>query len=205
MRETLSVREMLEDVVDPSHTALLVIDVQNDFCEANCQAMLPRLERVIAAAREAGVYVVYIQNVMLADGGSEPPAQVARKRKLQMRAETTVEGTWGQQIVEQVAPRASEPIVRKHRMNCFFGTSLDLLLRCRGIETIICTGVATQGCVLNTAYGAIAQDYYAVVVDDCVATKDAELHELALRLMRSSVHHVVPSDELLAVWRAAGR
>lgn len=195
-----AIREALNDVVARGHTALLVIDVQNDFCYQDCQAMLPRLERLIAVAREAGVFVVYIQNVILADGSSNSLADLARRQKIGIRSDLTVEGTWGGRIVDQIAPRPSEPVIRKHRMSSFVGTSLDLLLRNRGIETVVCTGTATQGCVINTAYTAVMLDYYVVVVDDCVASFRRDLHDTALFLMKNSIHQVVDSGALIDIW-----
>lgn len=199
----VAMRETFEDIVNPSHTALLVIDVQNDFCKEECQAMLPRLERLIDTAREAGVYVVYIQNVVLPGGLSNSPADTVRRKKFGMKLEVTVDGTPGCQIVDEVAPRPGEPVVRKHRMNSFLGTDLDQLLRCRGIESIVCTGVATNGCVLNTSYAGICQDYYVVVVEDCVATGHRGVHDLALRLMQSAMHYVIPAEQLIQTWRDA--
>jgi nicotinamidase-related amidase len=195
-------RETLDDTVDPAHSALLVIDVQNDLCGPDCRAMLPRLAELIAAARDAGVYVVYIQNVTLPNGLSDSPADVVRRRRLGMRAAVTVDGTEGVRIVDQVAPRPDDPVVRKHRMNAFLATDLDQLLRCRGIETIVCTGVATNGCVLNTALAGICQDYYVVVPEDCVATGRSDLHELALGLLKNTVHWVVDSSVLGEAWQA---
>ena len=159
MSHPMAIRETLEDAVNPVNTALLVIDVQNDLCQQDCQAMLPRLQRLLNASRETGVFSVYIQNTMLLDGSSQSPAEIARRKKWGMRPQVTVDGTRGQCIVDQIAPRPTDPIVRKHRMSAFHGTSLDLLLRNRGIETVVCSGVATQGCVLNTAYSALARDY----------------------------------------------
>jgi nicotinamidase-related amidase len=202
MATTLPVRETLADVIDPAHTALLVIDVQKDFYAPDYQPMLDRLERLLAAARAAGVLVVYIQNTVLPGGLSHSPSEIARRQKLGMALDVTVEGTPGQEFVDQIAPRPGELVVRKHRLNSFVGTSLDMLLRSRGIETLICTGVATHGCVLSTAYGANSLNYYVVVADDCVATWDADVHDAALRALRATMQYVVPADELVGTWQA---
>jgi ureidoacrylate peracid hydrolase len=201
--KVLPVRETLDEIVDPAHTALVVIDIQNDFCQPlDCQAMIPRVERLLAAAREAGVYVVYIQNTVAPDGATNSPSEISRRRKHGMRTEVTVDGTWGQRIVEQLAPRPNDPVVRKHRMNSFVGTDLDMLLRCHGIETVVCTGTATHGCVLNTTYAALNFDYYVVVVRDCIAGPRRDLHDLALGLMSNAMHGVVDAEELVALWQA---
>jgi nicotinamidase-related amidase len=165
--------------------------------------MIPHIARLLEVARHRGVEVVYIQNTVLPDGLSDSPADLARRRKLGIDTNVTIDGTWGQQIVDQLAPRPKDPVVRKHRLSGFIGTTLDILLRSRGIETIVCTGTATHGCVINTAYAAIAHNYYVVVVEDCVASWRQDLHESALFLMRSTVNYVVSSDELIRTWEAA--
>jgi nicotinamidase-related amidase len=204
MPRTLAIYDTLEATVDPAHTALLVTDVQNDFCrDEPRQAMIPHIARLLEVARHRGVEVVYIQNTVLPDGLSDSPADLARRRKLGIDTNVTIDGTWGQQIVDQLAPRPKDPVVRKHRLSGFIGTTLDILLRSRGIETIVCTGTATHGCVINTAYAAIAHNYYVVVVEDCVASWRQDLHESALFLMRSTVNYVVSSDELIRTWEAA--
>ena len=203
MKNAPAVRETLEDVTNPNHSALVIIDVQNDLCHEDCQAMLPRLEQLISAARSAGVEVIYVQNTTLLGGVSESPVQIARRRKAGRRPDVTVDGTWGHQFVDRISPHETDTVVRKHRMNCFEGTDLDLLLRIRGIETVVCAGVATHGCVLSTSTAAVAKDYYTVVVSDCSASWDEELHDSAVRLLEGVAHYVVTADELLEVWKRA--
>src|SRR5438874_7559438 len=99
MAPTLALYETLAETVAPAHTALLVIDVQNDFCrDEPRQAMIPRIARVVQAARDSGVEVVYIQNTVLPDGLSDSPADLARRRKLGINTDITIDATWGQQI-----------------------------------------------------------------------------------------------------------
>jgi ureidoacrylate peracid hydrolase len=204
MPRTLTLYDTLEETVAPAHTALLVIDVQNDFCrDEPRQTMIPHIARLLEAARASGVAVVYIQNAVLPDGLSDSPADLARRRKLGINTDVTIDGTWGQQIVDPLAPRPNEPVVRKHRLSGFIGTTLDILLRSRGIETIVCTGTATHGCVINTAYAAIAHNYYVVVAEDCVASWRQDLHESALFLMRNTVNYVVDAEQVIQAWHSA--
>jgi nicotinamidase-related amidase len=195
--------ESLAETVDPTHTALLVIDVQNDLCGANCQAMLLQLKAFIRTAREAGVFVIYVQNSTTADQASVTPSEVARRRILGMRTDVTVDGTPGQDFVAAVAPHPGDPIVRKHRMNSFLGTDLKMLLRWHDIKSVVLTGVATHGCVMNTAYAAVGNDYYTVVVEDCVAAQQSRSHDLALQVLRGGIHYVVPSQAVLDAWESA--
>src|SRR5262245_4153853 len=199
--------EVIEDfasTVKPSHTALLVIDVQNDFCKDEPRkAMIPRIRRVLDHARATGVTVIYVQNTVLPGGLSDSPSDLARRRKLGINTDVTIEGTWGQRIVDELAPAEGDPVVRKHRLSALTNTTLDTVLRSRGIYTIVCTGTATHGCVINTAYAAIALNYYVVVVEDCVASWRADLHESALFLMRNTINYVVDSAQLIDVWQSA--
>jgi ureidoacrylate peracid hydrolase len=206
MAQTLALYETLAETVAPSHTALLVVDVQNDFCrDEPRQAMIPHIARLSTVARDSGVEVVYIQNTVLPDGLSDSPADLARRRKLGINTDVTVDGSWGHRVVDELAPRPNDPVVRKHRLSGFIGTTLDILLRSRGIATIVCTGTATHGCVINTAYAAIAHNYYVVVVEDCVASWRQDLHESALFLMRNTVNYVVDSAQLIDAWQSARR
>ena len=194
------VHRSLAEMVSPEHAALLVVDVQNDLCPPSYAPMLPRLKRVIEAARKAHVFLVYVQNIVLPGGISHSPSEISRRTALGLRLEYTLEGSPGAEFVADIAPRPGDPVVRKHRLNAFEGTSLDLLLRSRGIQTIVCTGVATHGCVISTSYAAVALNYYVVPVSDCVASWEQHLHDAALHVMKHTMHRVVDSSELIAAW-----
>jgi ureidoacrylate peracid hydrolase len=201
-----SLFEDLPATVAPAHTALLVIDVQNDFCkDAPRKAMIPKIRRVLDVARAANVAVIYVQNTVLPGGLSDSPSDLMRRRKLGINTEVTIDGTRGHGFVDELAPVAGDPIIRKHRLSALIGTTLDTVLRSRDIRTIVCTGTATHGCVINTAYAAVALNYYVVVVEDCVASWRADLHESALFLMRNTINYVVSSDALLSAWQAPMR
>jgi ureidoacrylate peracid hydrolase len=196
--------EDLGSTAEPSHTALLIIDVQNDFCrDENRKNMIPRIRHLLDGARASGVPVIYVQNTVLREHLSDSPSDFARRKHLGINTETTIEGTWGHQLVDELKPAANDPVIRKHRLSALIGTTLDTILRSRGIQTIVCTGTATHGCVINTAYTAVALNYYVIVVEDCVASWKMDLHDSALFLMRNTVNYVVSADELLAAWGAA--
>jgi ureidoacrylate peracid hydrolase len=199
----IEVIEDFADTVTPSHTALLIIDVQNDFCKDEPRkAMIPRIRRLLDRARQAGVTIIFIQNTVLPGGLSDSPADLARRRKLGINTDVTIEGTWGQRFVDELTPGDGDPVIRKHRLSALINTTLDTVLRSRGIRTVVCTGTATHGCVINTAYAAIALNYYVVVVEDCVASWRADLHDSALFLMRNTINYVVGSCELMEAWSA---
>ena len=206
----------MEELVDPRHTALVVIDVQNDFCAEGglmhemgkdlsmMKPALSNLRRVLEGARAAKVLPIFIQNTWLPQHGvaSGPWLRFMIVRYgMDPDRGCTVQDTWGGEILSEVAPAKTEIVVRKWRSNSFIGTNLDLVLRAHEIKTVVITGVVTQGCVESTAREASFRDYYVVVLEDCVATYDRDLHEASLKVMRTRVD-VAPSDEVLRVWQA---
>jgi ureidoacrylate peracid hydrolase len=207
MRETavavLPVYQSLEHTVQPDHTALVIIDVQNDICPPAYEPTVARLRRLLDAARAAGLFIVYIQNSVV-PGLSNSPAEVARRQNLGLPVEVTLAGSHGEQIVAALAPQPDEVVVRKHRLNAFEGSDLDMLLRNRGIETVVITGVATHGCVTGTSYAAQGRNYYVVVVEDCVDSWKQDLHDAALHVLRSTMNYVTSADTLIGIWQAAG-
>src|SRR5690348_16381052 len=107
------------------------------------------------------------------------------KRGYRESEQSTIEGSWGWQVIDDLAPAASDVLVDKRRPSGFHATPLDDILRQREIKTVIFTGVSTHGCVEATARDAELRDYYVVVLDDCVAAYSHELHQAALVVMRS--------------------
>ncbi len=209
----------LAELVNRKHTALIVVDMQNDFCKAGWtfdllgidlsmyQSMLPRLSRLLAGARDIGVKVIYVQMTVLPNRISESPAQIRFNMRLHLASHGatqpllyTIEGTPGQEIVAEVAPEPGDLVVRKYRSSGFWGTNLDMLLRSNGIETVIVTGCTTEGCVEFTARDALFNDYYVVLPEDCVASDDPRQHEASLFLMRHRFD-VVSSDDILSIWK----
>jgi nicotinamidase-related amidase len=204
--------DTLGEIVNPRHTALLVIDVQNDFCSPEgqfgrggletsaLQKLVPKVIQFIDEARKTGIFVAFIQNTTLRNGLSDSPAWLHFKSKASgVAPEYTIEGTWGHRFCDGLEPREDEPVIQKYRSSAFINTHLDLVLRSNGIESIIITGCVTHGCVLATARHGAFLDYYVVVAKDCVESNNAGLHEAALRIMESRLD-VVSSEEILNEW-----
>jgi ureidoacrylate peracid hydrolase len=206
--------ESLAEVVDPRRSALLVVDVQNDYCAPEgalareggdismTRAVVPNVIDMVDAARRAGVQVVWIQQTSLPGGVSDSPAWIYMKRRNGLRQDRCVDGTWGQQFVDGLQPSGDEPIVKKHRSSGFVGTNLDLILRSRRVETAIVIGVMSEGCVESTARDAAFYDYYVVLTPDCMASDVLAWHEASLTTM-SGRHDVVPGHEIRALWEKA--
>ena len=173
----------LRELVDPRHTALVLIDMQRDFVEPDgvfgrlgadlsmYTQMRPRLAHLLDAARERGVTVVHIQMSSLASWASDSPAQLRFNLRMHqslnlrgMPLQYTEVGTEGHRFVEELTPQAGEFVVSKWRSSGFWGTNLDMLLRTNGIQSVVVTGCTTEGCVESTARDAMFNDYYVV---DC--------------------------------------
>jgi ureidoacrylate peracid hydrolase len=211
----------LDELVDPSHTALLVVDMQRDFCSRGgafdrlgvdismYPPMLPRVAGLIAAARAAGVRVVFVQMTTLPGGLSDSPAQIRFNLRLHLASHGqvqplayTADGSEGQEIVPELAPEPGDVVVKKYRSSAFWGTNLALLLRSNGIETVVVSGCTTEGCVESTARDALFSDHYVVIAEDCVASDDRAQHEASLLLMRHRFD-IATADEIRDVWRRA--
>src|SRR5262249_4263509 len=194
--------ETFEDTVHPAHTALLVTDVQNDFCKDEPRrAMIPQIARGLEAARRSGVMVVYIQNTVLPDGLSDAPSDVMRRRDPGTTPQCTMAGTGAQQTVVPLKPSPRQPVANKTPVSASTGPTREFLRRSKAVETGVVRDTATHGCVINTAYGAIAHNYYVVVVEDGVASWRKDLHDSALFLMRNTINYVVDTNSLITAWQ----
>lgn len=205
----------IEEVVDPRHTALLMIDIQHDFCSSgglfdrigkNIGMMAPTVERVgklITAARSKGVLPIFIQNQWLPHNrvvsGSFLRFMIY-KQGMPLDDGCTVTGTWGAEILPETGIQPGDLVVQKWRPSAFRSTNLDMVLRCNDIRTVVLTGVITQGCVESTARDAMFHDYYTVIAKDCVATYNEELHEASLKVMGSRFD-MLSVDELTDLWK----
>jgi len=207
----------LKEVVDPKHTAILVIDFQKDYCSpggyfdkagidiSNAQKVLPNMIRLIDEGRKRGVKIVWIQNTTLKNGVGESPAWLYLKAKAGLAEPVpyTLEDDWGQEFVDGLVRQPGEPLVKKHRSSAFVNTDLDLILRSMLVDSVICIGTVTGGCVMMTALNANHYNYYTVVASDCVCSPAgspwSDLGEPAVNIMRVLLE-VVPSDEILKAW-----
>ena len=208
----------LEELVDPGHAALVVVDMQRDFCVPGWAfdrlgvdismytSMIPRLARMIEGARAADVPLVYVQMTVLPNRASESPAQIRFNLRLHLAShgegeplQYAVDGSEGQAIIDELAPQPGDLVVKKYRSSGFWGTNLDMLLRSNGIKSVVMTGCTTEGCVESKARDALFNDYYVVIAEDCVASDDREQHEASLLLMRHRFD-VATSKEILGIW-----
>jgi ureidoacrylate peracid hydrolase len=211
----VEVFDSLEEMVQPRHTALIVVDVQNDCVRPDgwfarngkdvspIQQVLPRIVELVEAARAAGVLVVFIEQTTLPDNRSDSPAWLHFKtRDGRLATDYTLDGSWGQQTIDELRVGPDELRVRKYRPSAFHGTSLDTILRAHGVLSVITCGVVTQGCVQATTMDASFHDYYTVFARDCIGGFTASLHENALTFLGSR-YEAANVETLRAIWASA--
>jgi nicotinamidase-related amidase len=177
-----------------SRPALLVLDLLNEIVhpdgkyavhgyarEVAERDVLGRAATAIDRARMSGVPVIYVVVGFSLDYAEWPPrspvfAEARAEEKL-------VIGHWGTQVHDAVKPADGEQIVVKRRISPFFGTELDLVLRTRGVDSLLLAGVSTDLVVLATARDGHDRDYRVTVLADATASADRTLHEAALAVI----------------------
>ena len=198
--------------IEPKHTALVLIDLQNDFCSPKgamgklgedlraAQTILPTVKGLLTGARKAGVTVIHVK----AEYGLDSASDVSLYSGAGVGAtDCCLPGSWGAEFVDEVRPLDSESIVIKRRFSPFPDTPLELLLRAKSIRTVVVVGVATHCCVEATVRDSCHKDFYVVVAKDCCAARGRmlHLHEASLETMGLYFATVVSSDELLDAWQ----
>jgi nicotinamidase-related amidase len=213
----------LSEIVDPSHTALLIIDMQRDFCCAGGSfdrlgvdlSMYPpvidRIGGLLQGARQSGVLPIFIQMTVLPNRASESPAQIRFNLRLHDghhgQSEPlayTLDGSEGQRFVPGLEPQDGELVVKKYRSSAFWGTNLALLLRSNGIKSVVVSGCTTEGCVESTARDAMFSDYYVVLATDAVASDDKRQHDASMYLMAHRFD-LATSEDIRKHWPARNR
>jgi nicotinamidase-related amidase len=197
--KTLIQKRMTElSPIDPGRAALLVMDYQVDVLtrfmtasqSADAIACVPGL---LSAARNAGMMVIH---VVVAFRPGHPEVSPRNTVFSSLKANgMMVAGSEGVAIHPAAAAREGELIVVKHRVSPFVGTDLETLLRANGIDTLVLAGVHTSGVVLSTVRQAFDLDYRLVVVRDCCADPDAEVHAMLLDTVIAKQATVVTAAE----------
>ncbi|HEX3247365.1 MAG TPA: isochorismatase family cysteine hydrolase [Chloroflexota bacterium] len=194
-------REKLAAVADPRRSALVVVDMQNDFCNPadypESVPMLPRLQRFIAESRRAGVQVIFTQ----VNHDSTNDSMVWVSRRAPGRKDIVKAGTPGAAYHTDFEPQPGDIDIVKHRYSAFIGTPLEMNLRTLGIQTLFMTGIATNVCVESTLRDAFQRDFYVVLVEDCCAAGTRALHDGTVENTRRHFGGLVAtSDEVVEVW-----
>jgi len=191
--------------LDPAATALLVIDLQIDFLSPDgyfarkgydpspLRAILPNVNRLIAAARSAGLLIVHTRQGYRADLADMTPYERGRRRRAGLDGtEILLRSSPGFAIVPEIAVAATDVIVDKTANGAFTYTDLEHILRARGISHLIFTGCTTDVCVHSTLREACDRNFQCCLVEDACASGDAYAHAAA-------VHMVTVEDGIFGV------
>ncbi len=208
----------LEERIAPAHTALLVVDMQNDYCAPGgagdrngrdltlVRGIIPNIARLVDAARVAGARVIWAKYTLGPAGAGLSGPELLRRGLNFKGADATVKGTWGHEIVAELPYRPDDDLViEKRRVSCFVATDFDLCLRGWGIQTLVVTGCMTQTCVECTVRDAACYDYYVAVPEDAVASSTRELHETSIKNMAAFLRYgeaITTTERLCAAWAA---
>lgn len=219
--------------LDPRATAVIVVDMQNDFAApggmfdragidiSGVQAIVPNVAAVLDAARGAGLTIVYLKMGFqpdLADAGYPTSPTWLKHLPLEVGAEATspdgetsrvlIRDCWNTDIVPELAPGPDDVVVYKTRYSGFFGTELDDLLQHKGIERLIVVGATTSVCVESTVRDAMFRDYHCLVVSDATAEPIAadsprSNHEASLLTLELLFAEIANSGDVVTALRSA--
>jgi len=209
--------DSLRERIAPRHTALLIVDMQKDFCVegmgasrrpgrdlSSTRAIIPRLVKLRQAARDAGALVVHIGFWTLPDHLSDGGPWLSQRRRSPYASDSfAMADSEGAEFISELSPLEGEVAVRKHRYSGFKGTDLDMILRAREIRTCIVSGVSTNVCVESTFRDAFEHGYYVVVPGDGTASWSKELAEGSLQNVTYRFGLVATVDEIVQIWRVS--
>ena len=194
----------LEDMAEQlslerDNTAVLIMDYQNDIIgslpEALQSELLAKASTALERARREGIPVIYVV-VRFREGYPEISSRDVARRGIRESGRLR-EGTTGAEIHPAVAPQPGEVVVTKRRTGPFSTTDLAAVLNAKGIETLVLMGVSTSGCVLSAVRWGADIDYQLIVLADCCADRDEEVHRVLTEKVFPRQATVVTSQEFL--------
>lgn len=196
--------------IDPSTTAIVLIEYQNDFTSEggalhgaveevmNKTDMLAKTVRVADAARTAGATVMHAP-ITFKPGYTEISNHPYGILKGVVDGNAFVKGEWGAEIVDDLAPHDDDIVVEgKRGLDTFASTNLDFMLRSKGIKTVVLGGFLTNCCVESTMRSAYENGYEVLTLTDCVAGTSIEEHENAITYDYPMFSKPTTADEFIA-------
>ncbi len=194
--------------LDPETTALIVVDLQNDFCSPggyyagtgqNVAALAAAVEpasRLLHRAREAGMPVVFTRIVRHPSTGPTENRHRLLPRRWFSQGKRLVPGTWGADLVGGLQPRPDELVLDKNGYSAFHGTELEAHLHACGVRTLVLCGVLTYACVLATAFAAFDRGFDVVLATDATGSWVEGLGPASFEIVDLLLGHAVPAAML---------
>ena len=170
MKPAVIIVDMVKDTFKPDSRRAITLEGR---------AILPRLQELLAEARQRGFPVVFACDSFLED-------DFIFKGRMKPHS---IRGTEGSEVIDELRPEPGEIVLPKRRFSAFFKTDLDQTLRTLGADTIVVTGIATEVCVLLTAMDGLSNDFQVILLEDCSASHRREAHEACLGLYRRFALH----------------
>ena len=203
---------MKPDWIAPSRTALVLVDMQVDFAAPDGAmarmgydmtvplAAVSKAEELTAAARQAGVQVIFIRLITRPEDDTPAAREYRARRGHQDEAPLCVEGSRGAEFVGP-RPQSGDYVVSKKRYSGFTETRLAETLRAMGRDTLVIAGLTTECCVQATALDAFERDFHVFIASDAVAAYEAELHRVALKALELNCAGVFLAADFAAAWK----
>jgi ureidoacrylate peracid hydrolase len=186
----------LTHTINSESTAILVVDMLNDFLKPGGKMVL-----------EGGEIILEPLRILLEKGRKEKlpiifvndshRSRLRQDREFKKRAEHCIEGTWGAEVVEELKPHQSDFIIKKSRFSGFYQTDLDLTLKDLKIDTVIVVGVVTNICVRSTIHDAFFRGYQVIVPKDCVMATGEREQESSLYDIHTHFGEVTVSERII--------
>lgn len=196
--------------VSPPRTALVLVDMQVDFAAPDgalaaqghdmtaAQAAVAKAEALTAAARQAGVAIVFVRLITRPQDDTEVK-QEYRARRGHDDSPLCAEGTRGAQFIGP-QPQGGDYVVSKKRYSGFTGTRLEESLRAMGRDTLVIAGLTTECCIHATAFDAFERDFHVFIATDAVAAYTSSVHEAALKALELNCAQLFPSEAFATAW-----
>ena len=198
----------------PEKTAMIVVDMQNDFVQEGApieipraRAMVPRLNRLLDVCRAHKIPVIYIHHVIR--GGDIDAGRLADHHEAIRNNQAIIAGTPNVEIYAGLKPQPGDLVVAKPRYSAFYGTDLEAILRSKGIDTLIISGTVTNVCCESTTRDAFSRDYKVIFLSDGNAAGDLpdlgfgpvsaeEIQKVVLTVLAMCFAQVSSIDQVMA-------